>query len=468
MKNDYYCTRAAMLGVLATVALLVIAGGLPAAEDCPNPTSDQDEVTLEEIRELHQEISLLNLLNGLYLSESQVNRLLVLAEEGAAVRRQQQRNVVGNQGELVPKLSALRDALYYPEGVAKEVSNAASHANAMVEKKAQAAMREELGRLEERTRMVLADSQIAIIEEFSPCLIPPKNLRDPVAVGQASTTDRELRALQVIRKMPESVYRERKTPVAQKVIARGEREKGVVPDDVRDGMVATYVAKMDSMREMSDVDFELHKEKLAKEFKLFDDDVTYRHGMRNTGKITRYFLNDLAVRVLTRWRAMHEYDHEQTELPVGLSSADHTSEHEKVEKVTKGMDPDLTNHYLGIAGRLVRERMQAGKVTNAGGRRYRKRLDRARTKTPQEQYTVALEIADKLNERMINGTSVDSMMVRVALLGQQKGLSDAARRGNDLTGTGALVQQAREDRKAGDFKAAYKKLTKAVAVLEAF
>ena len=42
-----------------------------------------------------------------------------------------------------------------------------------------------MGKLEEKLTPVLTPEQIKVVENFLPCLIPPKELRDPVRAGKA-------------------------------------------------------------------------------------------------------------------------------------------------------------------------------------------------------------------------------------------------------------------------------------------
>ena len=118
------------------------------ARDYPLARCRQDEAAL---RELRKEINNWNLTNGMYFSRSQMEQLVALAQEAERI-------------EAVQRQIRPRGRLHPDQFAAQQV------------------------RLELAAEAVLRPGQRKVMEDYKPCLIPPKNLKDPVRVGQAADT----------------------------------------------------------------------------------------------------------------------------------------------------------------------------------------------------------------------------------------------------------------------------------------
>jgi len=449
------------------VSIVVLLVGVAPAEDIVNmPKPEADD--LAAVRQIKQEISLLNLLNGLYLSSQQVDELFDLAEQAATLQTQTRQAASTESADYVAKLEVLRDGLYQTTGPSDTVEREAQQAEAATEIRPRDEMLEQLGQLEMQARNVLTDGQIAIIERFKPCLLPPKDLADPIAVGQASTTALEELILDVIRRMPNALYHQRREAIVQAVLRQGEREKGKLPDDVREGMARTLLAKLNEMRGMDDVDFDLKKTELAKDFQLFDDEVVYRHGhARAIGAVGRYLLNENACKTLKAWRAARKSDAAETDLPDVSSSS-------PTDRAGKTRDWIL-RHYEGLAFRMGKERLDAGKISRAQAREIMGILTEARQlESPDERVAIIRRVVDGLNRTGLTHDSVHAAKLWVGWLAVGKrvpgviGHKRHPRKDLDVTGLGAIVAKADVDAEAGQFRDAIASLEDVAETLEAF
>jgi len=432
--------------------------------------SDANTQKGNEIRQIKGEISLLNLLNGLYLSREQLDQLIDLAEQATELRGQYLADAAPDLDDYIGELSLFRKALYSPSGATQEEKNRVFKWERRVEIMPRDMVAEKLGRIEERVRTVLSDGQIAIIEEFKPCLIPPKNLANPVAVGQASTTEREEAALDIIRRMPDRLYKERRLPIATMIVHSGEREKGKVPEDVKTQMIETYIRKMDEARRMSDVDFELNRRELAEEFRLFDDDVTYHKGhQRDLGKISRFLLSDVAAAVLPAYRDARAGDLPETHLPK-VAEGDPTERRVALRAGT-------VMQYGRLTRELLNERQRMGRLNVNDRNRLLKTLGAIRDmESVEDQFYAVGAVADELNAITITKASVRSMMIRVLALSHVKRVPtppapQAARPMwlfQDITGLGTKVHKARECVQEDRIEEAYATLADVAACLADF
>jgi len=457
------------IAISVTLVIAVIGPGAPVCS-APRPrlaTEVPGEV--DEARELKREISLLNLLNGLYLSQEQLDALIPLAERAAELRERYLAQLASEAEAYSRELETLRDALYSTTGTTPEQKERALSWERRVELEPRDRVAEALGRIEDQARQLLSDGQIAIIEGFKPCLIPPKNLADPIAVGQASTTGREEVALDVVRRMPASLYSQQREAIAEAVVRFAEREKGAMPEDVRSAMLETYLGKLDEVRALSAVDFELRKRELAESFQPFDDDVTYRRGhTRELGAISRYLLDRQAAEILKRWRRERAADLPAT--PVA-AAVDTDPRSRRQQREDRGLE-----RYGRVVTALIRERSRLGSLSSGERREMEQAVsDASALPSLEKQFAALAEIADQLNERRVTHLSVRSMMAQVVGLAHIKRVPGIVgrRRGpatpiEDITGLGRMVAEARQQMERGRTREAYASLARVAAYLHDF
>ncbi|MCP4654419.1 MAG: hypothetical protein GY856_03260 [bacterium] len=460
-------TKRICVGAIVVIGLGCL--GAPAYS-APRPRLAADiPGEVDEARELKREISLLNLLNGLYLSQQQLDALIPLAERATELHEAHLTRLTSEAEGYSRELMTLRDALYSTTGTTAEQKERALSWERRVELEPRDRTAEALGRIEDQARQILSDGQIAIIEGFKPCLIPPKDLADPIAVGQASTTGREEVALDVVRRMPESLYAARREAIAEAIVRFVEREKGAMPADVRSAMLDTYLEKLDEVRGLSAVDFELRKRELAEAFQPFDDDVTYHRGhTRELGNISRYFLDRQAAEILKRWRRERAADLPET--PVA-AAVDTDSRSRREQREDRGI-----RHYGRMVVELVRERSRMGSLGWDERRDLEMTLEDVRDlSSPEKQFAALAEIADRLNERTVTRLSARSMMAQVVGLAHIKRVPGIVgrRRGpvtpiDDVTGLGRMVAEAHQQMERGRTQEAYASLAKVAATLNDF
>jgi hypothetical protein len=117
--------------------------------------------------------------------------------------------------------------------------------------------------LDARLRGILSEGQLQIVETFRPCLVPPKDLKDPVRAGQAAG-DRGVRMLAHLRRVPEPVWRARKSLIAERYVSRlGHGRVEITDAEARAAEKSRFIATIEKARALSDVAFEMEKETLA-------------------------------------------------------------------------------------------------------------------------------------------------------------------------------------------------------------
>ncbi|MHC4605634.1 MAG: hypothetical protein ACYTAF_01700 [Planctomycetota bacterium] len=111
---------------------------------------------------------------------------------------------------------------------------------------------------------LLTDSQREVFGDFSCCLIPPSNLRDPVRVGQASIPDWALDTLRKVREIPGRGWPKWRDRVLDFFEKMEDVKRPDVTDEEREALRKRMTEAMEEARGLSEFDFELAKEDLCK------------------------------------------------------------------------------------------------------------------------------------------------------------------------------------------------------------
>ncbi len=237
-------------------------GGLSAAD------SDFQRVKTR-VAELQEDISTINLLNGLNLSQDQEKQILQLAQEARQVRER----ATINSPSL---LEAMRQAETSYANLKEEIEKGApargqiptqaaqvNHHLKELQDQGNRQMSTEFSALEGKLRGVLSPEQLQVVEDFSPCLIPPVDLRSPVRAGQAASNQGSVNLLRRLRAIPEDKWQARRRMIAQKIVNNINENHYRMTEAEKTAAEARLLAVLDQARQMSDMDFELAKEKLA-------------------------------------------------------------------------------------------------------------------------------------------------------------------------------------------------------------
>ncbi|MCY3023896.1 MAG: hypothetical protein NTW87_33370 [Planctomycetota bacterium] len=118
-------------------------------------------------------------------------------------------------------------------------------------------------KLSAEVEKILTPAQQSMLGDFTCCLVPPKNLKDPARVGQAAVSENKLELLKHVRGVPEAGW-----PAARKAILKrvGEGLAAAFPgkpEKEREAETAETGKLLDKARALNDVDFELQKDTLA-------------------------------------------------------------------------------------------------------------------------------------------------------------------------------------------------------------
>ena len=260
----------------------------------------------EELRQVHmlrEDINLLNLLNGLNLTDEQSGRIMDLAIEARTIKQGSLEGDTQLLNEFKEALLALKEGImdknWRPD---PELEKRAGQLNHRFKE-----IREEtftrLQTLEEEVRGVLTPGQLAIIEDYKPCLIPPKDLKSPTRAGQAFDAEPIERFLTKVRYIPTERYAKVRETLVEEFLDRLEKHLGPIPD--KTAKREEVLKAIEEARIMTDEEFTLEKEDMASRLvpKTAFGTLLPKEGVRKffgMHKVGRLLLNERIIPILEK------------------------------------------------------------------------------------------------------------------------------------------------------------------------
>ena len=211
--------------------------------------------------EIRREIRLVNLINGLDLNSMQMEMILTRARETEKLRQESEAELRLRQEEMERVLEEIKfyrkDNQEVPSatvqrfhGLQKELRESRF---ALVEK-----IREQAREIER----VLEEHQLYQLQEFVPCIIPPKG---ELRIGQAQGHQGLTRGMERIRELPYRFYEKRKDEIVTRTLKRMKLHALPRVEINEKDMKKHILSVFEKARSLKDVEFEIQKEKLAEE-----------------------------------------------------------------------------------------------------------------------------------------------------------------------------------------------------------
>lgn len=303
--------------ILAVAAVLLLPASVSAQDasekraggEAGKDTDSEDAKAagdLAKLRELHHTLSFLNLLNGLHVTQQQFEKLIEINREVKKMvdeNKEKYRKLVEEEKKVLTELEkVVRENKPIPKKLRQKV-----HRTEGRTKKARRMMDEVTLKYAKEVENVFTKEQQEVIKDFDPCTIPPKNLSDPVRVGQASDNEHVISLLRRIRSAPAELLEANMEKLLDRHMERLDGHKRLSEEEKAQerARLSDFIWKAHRMEEL---EFEMCKEELAEEFKWKDkakdlqkelgEIKKVRHPKRNRGKASRYFLDPKIIPVL--------------------------------------------------------------------------------------------------------------------------------------------------------------------------
>lgn len=236
--------------------LLVFTPAFPAFAQAALTVQDETEGLKREIR-------VLNLVNGLELSFEQMQLILEKATESQRLLQEARLHYSSKQPELDQVLEEIKRFRLNDKEVPPELAQR-FHSLDTELKKERARIQEALQLMARDIEQSLQPHQVQALDNYVPCVIPPKG---ESRIGQAVDVKGISSRLARLRSVPDRVYDRRKRQILERTLEEIKLRSGPSFDAQAEEEVAAGIGKFyDRLRDLSDVDFEVQKENLAKEF----------------------------------------------------------------------------------------------------------------------------------------------------------------------------------------------------------
>lgn len=217
----------------------------------------------DETEALRREIRVLNLVNGLELSLEQMQLILERATESQRLLQEARLNYISRQSELDRLLEEIKRYRLDDKDVPPELAQR-FHSLDTELKKERARIQEALQFLARDIEKSLKPHQIYALDNYVPCVIPPKG---EGRIGQAVDVKGISNRLARLRSVPDRVYDRRKRQILERTLEEIKLRSGPAFNEETEEEVAAGIRNFyDRLRDLSEVDFEVQKENLAKEF----------------------------------------------------------------------------------------------------------------------------------------------------------------------------------------------------------
>ncbi len=261
------------------------------------PTSVSAQTPPEKV-DLHRQVQLLNLVNGLELTPEQMRFILEKAREAHETRETMKDEADVAEAEAV--LTEIRDTLMAGQKVSDELRGAFFAARAENERIVEA-YKKEVVRLAEETEEILQGHQLYALERYVPCIIPPEG--EP-RIGQARD-GKGVAVLERLRRVPADPFERHKDKAARLVLRKLERRfhRRILILDKKEEL-HRILDVLERARSLPHAEFELEKEDLIHE--LLAPYEASRPPVDMTSVIGRYLLDPAIIPLLEQKLALME------------------------------------------------------------------------------------------------------------------------------------------------------------------
>jgi len=216
---------------------------------------------LEKSEELRKEIRLLNLINGLDLTQEQMEVVLASAKESQRLKDQFENVILSRQEEMAAALEEIRSHLRKN----KEIPPLTVQKYRCLDREIREArlkIQEGMKDLAKEIEECLEPHQLYQLQEFVPCIIPPEGEK---RIGQARNYKGLTRNLERIRRIPSRLYHQKKEEIVWRTL-EGLKLHAPLFTDMDDEEMKRHVCSIyDEVRGLEGAEFEIQKERLAED-----------------------------------------------------------------------------------------------------------------------------------------------------------------------------------------------------------
>lgn len=280
--------RTRILTVLAALLMIITTACIPQKKVKPPSMRQKTDISAKKQRfdRLVRDLHTLNLVNGLQLSNRQMQKMIPLIKQAEEADMRLKKARAEHLKRYNRVLETLRARLSSHNDITDKMQKSLNKASDPVER-AMVYKRDILSKLTPKIKAILTANQRHMLSNYEPCMVPTPNVSNPERIGGTVDSQKFAKWLAWIRKMDEEEYQKEK----RKMLDEKRRMMKVYNTDHQ---IKSVILQMDkaavTARNLSDVEFEMRKDRLA-DIRM---PVSTRKG-REDEFIRRYLLNPFLI-----------------------------------------------------------------------------------------------------------------------------------------------------------------------------
>jgi len=215
----------------------------------------------DRVEKIIKEIKLLNLINGLELSQQQMEFIIQQAEEAKKIKNNFEDEIQEKNAEGYKIYTDLRNKLMQDKEISDQLKRRVHLCNKS-EHNLKKNFEDRMNSLAKNIKNNLQGYQLYLLDQFKPCLIPPDNT---IRIGQIKDSKGFERQLDRIRKMPDRVFVKRKESAAERTLETIKKHlpKGYIIEEEKEKK--RILSFFDKSCQLSDIDYSLKKAEIVQE-----------------------------------------------------------------------------------------------------------------------------------------------------------------------------------------------------------
>lgn len=213
---------------------------------------------------IRYDVITLHLLNGLYLSKKQMQEYLQILKNYEKLHTKMDSDLKNIYLQQNLAFAKYRSALINNKGMPK---NTEKNAQALEQKMKEIIIAhcKDAEIYDKQLQSLLTTNQLAVVNNFIPCIIPPDSFKDPTRIGQVRSNEDIKKGLADLRKMNQLVYLVTREYWLHLYYEHFETHLKVLSPKDKKAERQRLFKIMDETRKLSAVDFEMKKDDLAQQ-----------------------------------------------------------------------------------------------------------------------------------------------------------------------------------------------------------
>ncbi|MCD4783552.1 MAG: hypothetical protein K8T10_06950 [Candidatus Eremiobacteraeota bacterium] len=242
---------------LVPVLLIII---LASCHNIPEKKIDSGKFDDVEFHIVVRDLHTLNLVNGLFLSKEQMEKMIPIVERVKKADEELKSARDSHYSEYITVLKEMRSQLLENSSITDAQQEKLNRASMEIDKKS-ANLRDVVNKSIPEIKDVLNVNQHAIINGYEPCIVPTKDVSHPERIGGLGDGEDFEDMLRYIRKVPDKDY----PRVKLEILKKREGMMKVHNNDLQIKSVLKQIeTSMDKARELDSTQFEIEKDELSR------------------------------------------------------------------------------------------------------------------------------------------------------------------------------------------------------------